>query len=58
MTIISVHAASDIVIEQHRHQQHQAEEDAEPVGIDIGVGDADLYHAEDQRAEAGATTEP
>src|ERR1041384_5311718 len=47
-------AAAHLVVEQHGEQEHQAEEHAEPVGVDVGVRDADLHHAEDQRAEARA----
>src|SRR5689334_1707167 len=47
-------AAAHVVVEQHGDEQHQAQEHAEPVRIDVGVGDADLHDAEDQRAEAGA----
>src|SRR6266702_1629604 len=47
-------AAAHVVIEQHGDQQHHAKEHAEPVGTDVGVRDADLHDAEDQRAETGA----
>src|ERR1700755_300849 len=47
-------ATAYIVVEQHRDQQHHAEEHANPVRTDIRIGDADLHDAEDQRAEARA----
>ncbi|MDB5929690.1 MAG: hypothetical protein JWR60_1397, partial [Polaromonas sp.] len=34
------HAAPNVVVEQHRRQQHAAEEDAVPVVVDAGVADA------------------
>src|ERR1041384_6971679 len=46
-------AAAHVVVEQHGDEQHQAQEHAEPVRIDVGIGEADLHDAEDQRAEAG-----
>ena len=44
-------ARRDVAVEQHRDQQHGAQEHLEPVGVDAGVEDAHLHDAEDQRAE-------
>src|ERR671918_195595 len=46
--------AADVVVEDHRDQQHAAQEDLEPVGVDAGVEDALAHGAEDQGTERGA----
>ena len=44
-------AGADVVVEQHGDQEHEAQEDAVPVVVDAGVANADLHHAENQRAK-------
>ena len=52
------HFAADEVVEQHRQQQHGAEEDLEPVAVEARVGEADRDHAEDDGAEETPIAEP
>src|SRR5919112_3015240 len=44
----------DVQVDQHREQQHHAQEGTEPVRVPAGVHDALGGHAEDERAERGA----
>ena len=43
----------DLQVEQHRQQQHEPEEEPEPVRIPTGVDDALHGHAVDERADGG-----
>src|ERR671916_390179 len=42
---------ADKVVDQHGDEQHRAEEDLEPVGVDPGEEDSLAYHPEDERPE-------
>src|SRR5919106_2432121 len=48
------HLAPDVVVEDDGDQQHAAQKDLEPVGVDAGVEDALAHGAEDQGTERGA----
>src|SRR5690349_12240247 len=45
---------ADVEVHADGQQEHHAEEGEEPVGVEPGVDDALLGHAEDERADGGA----